>query len=93
MPHFAIHCIDKPHALELRLSSRPAHLAHLATVGDRLLVAGPLLDDAGQPIGSLIIIDFPDRTAALAFAAEDPYAKAGLFASVAVTAWRKALPA
>lgn len=93
MPHYAIHCIDKPHALELRLANRPAHLAHLATVADQLLLAGPLLDDEGQPIGSLVIIDFPDRTAATAFAAADPYAKAGLFASVAVTPWRKVLPA
>ena len=28
----------------------------------------------------------------VAFAADDPYARAGLFASVAVTAWRQVLP-
>lgn len=93
MPHFAIHCIDKPDSLELRLANRPAHLEHALSVGDRLLVAGPLLDLEGQPIGSLLIIDFDDRKDAMAFAAADPYALAGLFASVAVTAWRKALPA
>jgi uncharacterized protein YciI len=37
-------------------------------------------------------MDFPDRRAAVAFAADDPYARAGLFASVAVTAWRQVLP-
>lgn len=92
MPHFAIHCIDKPASGGLRTATRPAHLAHLDTVGDRLLVAGPLLDDEGSPIGSLLIIDFDDRKAAIQFAADDPYALAGLFASVAVTAWRKVLP-
>lgn len=56
-------------------------------------MAGPLLDMAGQPIGSLLIIDFAERKDAVAFAAADPYALAGLFASVAVTAWRKVLPA
>ena len=93
MPHFAIHCIDKPDSLALRLATRPEHLVHLQSVGDRMLLAGPLLDGEGNPMGSLVIIDFADRKAAIEFAAADPYALAGLFASVAVTAWRKTLPA
>jgi len=92
MPLFAIHCIDKPASGDLRASTRPDHLEHLERVGDRLLVAGPLLDEDGRPIGSLLIIDFDDRKAAIQFAADDPYAQAGLFASVAVTAWRQVLP-
>ena len=93
MPHFAIHCIDKPDSLELRNDTRPKHLAYLQALGDSILVAGPLLDPEGVSIGSLMIIDFPDRKAAIGFAADDPYAQAGLFASVAVTAYRKVLPA
>ncbi len=92
MPFFAIHCIDKPASGDLRTATRPVHLEHLESVGDRLLVAGPLLDEEGRPIGSLLIIDFDDRKAAIQFAADDPYAHAGLFASVAVTAWRQVLP-
>lgn len=93
MPYFAIHCIDKPNAQELRRETRPVHLEYVASLGERLLVAGPLLSEAGDPIGSLLIVDMPDRRSAIAFAADDPYAHAGLFASVAVTAWRKVLPA
>jgi uncharacterized protein len=93
MPHFAIHCIDKPDGGALRASTRESHLAHLESILDQVLVAGPLLDIEGKPIGSLLIIDFPDRKDAVAFAAADPYALAGLFASVAVTAWRKVYPA
>ena len=93
MPHFAIHCIDKPEGGELRGATRAAHLAHIDGIADQVLVAGPLLDLAGQPIGSLLIIDFPERKDAVAFAAADPYALAGLFASVAVTAWRQVRPA
>ena len=92
MPFFAIHCIDNPASGDLRAETRPAHLEHIERIGDRLLVAGPLLDEEGRPIGSLLIIDCEDRKAAIQFAAEDPYALAGLFASVAVTAWRKVLP-
>ena len=44
-------------------------------------------------IGSLLIIDFPDRAAADSFAAGDPYGRAGLFASVRVSPWRKVIPA
>ncbi|MFC3712260.1 YciI family protein [Sphingoaurantiacus capsulatus] len=92
MPHFAIHCIDKPDSVELRIATRADHLAHLESVIDDVLVAGPLLDLEGKPIGSLLIIDFAERKDAVAFAAADPYALAGLFASVAVTAWRKVYP-
>lgn len=93
MPHFAIHCIDKPNSGALRAETRPAHLAHLQSVQDDVLAAGPLLDMDGNPMGSLLIIDFRDRRSAIEFAAADPYSLAGLFASVAVTAWRKVLPA
>jgi len=92
MPYFAIHCIDKPDSSELRAATRPEHLAHVGAVVDKVLVAGPLLDLDGKPMGSLLIIDFEERKDAVAFAAADPYALAGLFASVAVTAWRKVLP-
>lgn len=92
MPVFAIHCIDKPLQQELRAATRPDHLAYLEAALGQVVVAGPLLDDEGAPIGSMLLMDFPDRRAAVAFAAEDPYAKAGLFQSVAVTAWRQVLP-
>ena len=39
--------------------------------------------------GSLLIMDFPDRAGAEAFAADDPYNKAGLFQSVEIKAWKK----
>jgi uncharacterized protein len=92
MPHFVLHCLDKPGALELRLANRPVHLEHLRGLGDNILLAGPLLDASGQPMGSLIILDAPDGAAAAALAAGDPYAKAGLFASVTITPFRKTLP-
>lgn len=92
MPHFAIHCIDKPDSGELRAATRAEHLAYIDGVADQVLVAGPLLDLEGKPMGSLLIIDFAERKEAVAFAAADPYALAGLFASVAVTAWRKVRP-
>jgi uncharacterized protein YciI len=93
MPYFAIHCIDKPDSAELRAATRPAHLAHINALGDSVLVAGPLLRPDGRAMGSLMIIEFDDRDAAVAFAASDPYHLAGLFESRSVTNWHKILPA
>lgn len=77
---------------ELRSSTRADHLAYIQANIARVVVAGPLLDDNEQPIGSMLIMNFADRKAAVSFAAADPYAQAGLFASVAVTAWRQVVP-
>ena len=44
------------------------------------------------PPDLLLILDLPDRAAADAFAAGDPYAKAGLFESVTIHPWRKVFP-
>lgn len=93
MAYFAIHCLDKPMAADLRAATRPAHLEHLQRHAGQVFAAGPLIGPDGEVIGSLIIVDMPDRDAAYRFAAEDPYALAGLFQSVAVTAWRKVIPA
>lgn len=93
MPYFAIHCIDKPDTAELRAATRPAHLAHINALRDDVLVAGPLLRPDGRAMGSLMIIAFEDRDAAVAFAAADPYHLAGLFETRSVTNWHKVLPA
>jgi uncharacterized protein YciI len=93
MAHFFIYAVDKPDHVSVRLSTRPVHLEHLAAYKDRILVAGPTLNDDGQPIGSVFLVDFADRAAVEAFLAADPYSKAGLFESVTIKPWRKTIPA
>ncbi len=88
---FALICTDKPNCTELRASKRPEHLAYLGGLGDTMTFAGPFLDDAGSPIGSLVMIEAETRSAAEVIAANDPYNLAGLFASVEIRAWRWAL--
>ena len=88
--HFVIYCKDKPGHGQVRAANREAHLAHLKAQGDALVTAGPLTTDAGDAmVGSLIVLDLPDRGAAEKFATEDPYARAGLFETVEITAWKK----
>jgi uncharacterized protein YciI len=77
---FAIHALDKADSLDLRKATRPAHLEFLADF--TIPVGGPLLDAEGQMCGSCLILDVPDRAAAEAFIAGDPYGIAGLFESV-----------
>ncbi|MEM8538277.1 MAG: YciI family protein [Pseudomonadota bacterium] len=87
---FALMAHDKPGALQTRRDNREAHLAYVAETGV-VEMAGPLLDADGEMCGSLLILDVPDRAAAEAWAADDPYAKAGLFAQVTLRAWKKVI--
>ncbi|GAB1580153.1 MULTISPECIES: YciI-like protein [Phyllobacteriaceae] len=88
---FAILCNDKPDHLQLRLDTRPAHLDYLKNLGERLKFAGPFLGDDGKPNGSLVVVEADHMDAARAIAAKDPYAKAGLFASVEIRPWNWAI--
>lgn len=68
---------------------RPRHLAYIDANRAAVKLAGPFLSDDGQAMtGSLIVLDVENLAAAQAFAAADPYALGGLFASVDIRAWR-----
>ena len=88
---FALLCTDKPNSLDLRLKMRPDHVAYLNGLGDTLRAAGPFTTDEGSPNGSLVIIEAANRTDAERIAANDPYAKAGIFAAVEIKAWKWAI--
>ncbi|MGE0240997.1 MAG: YciI family protein [Parvibaculaceae bacterium] len=84
---YALICTDKPDSVDLRLKERPGHIDYLNSLGARLKAAGPFTDEAGSPIGSLVIVEAKDRAGAEEVAKNDPYAKAGLFAAVEIRAW------
>lgn len=86
---FAMICKDKPGHLEARMNNRPAHVEHLNALNAKgtLKFAGPFLDADGKPCGSLVVVEADDLDAARALADADPYAKAGIFASVEVQPW------
>lgn len=92
MPLYAIVCKDKPGALETRLAVRPKHLEYLAQ-STNLKLAGALLDDAGNPIGSILVFEADDVSVAQAQADNDPYTAAGIFESVEINPWRLAVGA
>ena len=82
---YAMTLLDKPEAADLRQRVRPEHKAYLAAVAGRIAFAGPLMSDDGKTmIGSLLAIDFDSRDAALAWLAEEPFTRAGLYAGTSV---------
>lgn len=81
---------DKAGALEIRKANRDAHLAYIDATGV-VEQAGPLLDDAEQMIGSLIIMNVANMEAAKDWAANDPYAKASLFENVDLIPWKRVI--
>jgi uncharacterized protein YciI len=97
---YAIIAEDVPGSLERRTAARPAHVERLkALVAEgRLVIAGPHpLTDSPDPgpagfSGSLVVAEFASREAAIAWASEDPYVVAGVYAKVTVKPFRKALP-
>ena len=97
---YAIIATDIDNSLEKRLAARPAHLERLNALLDegRLLLAGPHpaidTEDPGEAgfSGSLIVAEFESLEDAQAWAAEDPYQHAGVYASVTVKPFKKVLP-
>lgn len=86
----ALICIDKPGHLHVRQENRPAHLDHIQSSGV-VEMAGPFLSPAGEMAGSLVILNVDTLQQAQDWAANDPYAKAGLFQSVDIREWKKVI--
>ncbi len=73
---FAVFALDKPNTGDVRKAVHAEHVAHLnkaADYGVALTLGGPLADDANAGgIGSLMLIEAPDRAAVEKFNRADP---------------------
>lgn len=87
---YAMIARDRPGTLDLRLAARPAHLEHLDSLGQTLLLAGALLDEKGNPEGSLVVVEAETLEAATAIFHADPFVKQGIFEHVEIKPWRLA---
>lgn len=91
---------DADDAAPLRRAARAAHLVYLDALQaeGRLLLAGPrpLADTADLSAtgvrGSLIVAEFSSRADAQAWAAGDPYAKAGVFVRTQIEPFVQVFP-
>lgn len=85
---YVIECTDKPESFDLRQDVRPKHLDFIKALGETIVLAGPFLDGKERMVGSLLIVKADGLEEAEAIAAQDPYAKAGLFTDTSVRPWR-----
>lgn len=85
MPLFLINARDKADSLDLRLANRSDHLGWAAGFVDQIAMAGPVFSADGETMaGSTFVIAFDTLEEARVWAANDPYAKAGLFETVEI---------
>lgn len=84
---FVITAMDKEDGRALRMETRAHHFDYARSTG-AVKLGGPFLDDKGEMIGSLIVIEAADLAAARKWQENDPYAKAGLFARVELRPWK-----
>jgi uncharacterized protein YciI len=54
---------------------------------DRVRLGGPYLNEQGQSVGSLIIIEAANAVEAEAFSQGDPYRQEGVFETVEIRPW------
>ena len=98
MALFVVQCLDHDDVLAKRLDARPQHLARLEALAaeNRLIVAGPMPKDPTDLsqgfLGSTIIVDFDTREALDNWLKDEPYLAAGVYKSVDVKPFIKALP-
>jgi len=93
---FAIISQDVEDSLTARLEARPAHVERLKVLDsqNRLTLAGPHPHASEEGFtGSLVVAEFIDLETAQAWAAEDPYVAAGVYAQVTVKPFKQVFPA
>ena len=93
MPQFLVTARDgtDPEAPTRRAAARPAHLASVGRLGGAMILGGAMLDGSGTPVGSTMVVDFPDRAAVDSWIASDPYTAGGVWRDVVVAPFRVAV--
>ncbi len=89
--YFVIFGTDKPGAESVRAANRPAHREYLRGPGKhpvKVRVGGPTLREDGVTMnGTMLVVEADNLEAVRAFAADDPYSRAGLFETLEIRPW------
>ena len=88
---FLVYCRDRAGTAALRQQLVQTHWSYMDRYAATMIARGPTLAEDGSPTGSMHILDLPDLEAARAFAFEEPYYSAGVFAEVTIRRWANAL--
>jgi uncharacterized protein len=85
---FSVFTLDNPDAAGKRKNVHGAHVEHLKNAKKysvAITVGGPLVSDDGvNPIGSLMVLEAPDRAAAENFNRADPFHQNGVWGRVEI---------
>jgi uncharacterized protein YciI len=87
---YALICIDKPNALQTRVDNRAAHLEYIKDL-EWSSRRGPSSTRRGRCAAACWSWMSLSKAEAEAWAAADPYAKAGLFQSVMIQEWKRVI--
>lgn len=76
-----------------RTAARPAHIEGAQTLKNNgnILIGGAILDEAGQMIGSSLIVEFEDRATLDEWLNNDPYITGNVWQDVSVLPFRVAV--
>ncbi len=81
--HVAVICHDAPDSQPARKAAAQAHLRYVESILDRLALAGPLYDGAGERmIGSIYVFKTVDLDEARRLLEADPYFAARFWRSI-----------
>jgi len=90
---FVLMGLDRPgDGAEVRRQNRADHLQFVVENEDKFRYGGALLDDNQKMVGSLMMVELPDRAALDEFLKTEPYSRAGLFEPYIVRETRQVVP-
>lgn len=96
VPYYSIYALDKDGMAETRAANRPDHRERLRSHDHpvQVHIGGPLLNDVGGMIGTLLIVEADGIEDVRRFVEGDPYNAAGVYASVEIRPfhWGLGLP-
>lgn len=95
MSHFIVKALDATDGdvLARRKATRPAHIERIKPYVDNktLIFAGAYLNDEGNPIGSVLVLDMDSRETVAKWMQEDPYVSEGIWDQIQIDEIRTAV--
>ena len=81
---FVITAHDGKDMLEKRMAVRPRHLENMTKLDGKVICAGGILNDAGKPIGSVMVMEFHSKELLDEYLASEPYIQEKVWEDVRV---------
>src|SRR5690348_1772400 len=95
MPQWVVTAHDggDAEALKRRMAARPKHLEQIAPRVERgeIIIGGALLNEAGEMVGSVSVVEFATQAELDQWLATDPYVTEGVWQRIEVRPFRVAV--